>query len=198
VLAVGLFAYPGLTDGSRSSTGLFLGGNGRQLGAQLLGSAVVIVWTGAVALLAFKALDKLPGCQLRVDKDAELLGLDFAHHDGFAYPELNKDAVAHFNEIKAAERRARARTAGLSLKSKEVTVRSFVRIQSGAKRRRGGGEGGEDSSYSQCSRSYSAHSVPRRRRGLRAPWGGWRLPRPLRGKGRGWPRRPPLPVPSSR
>uniref|UniRef100_A0A7S4DAR9 Ammonium transporter n=1 Tax=Heterosigma akashiwo TaxID=2829 RepID=A0A7S4DAR9_HETAK len=155
VLAVGLFAYPGLTDGSRSGTGLFLGGNGRLLGAQLLGGAVVVAWTGAVALLTFKALDKLPGCQLRVDKDAELLGLDFAHHDGFAYPDLNKDAVTHFNEVKAAERRARARTAGLKPQAKEVKVAKMGTFASLRKRN---GRKGEDNSCTQYSFSQSAYS----------------------------------------
>jgi len=154
VLAVGLFAYPGLTDGTRSSTGLLLGGNGRQLGIQLLGAAVVIVWTGAVAFLAFKALDMLPGCQLRADKDAELLGLDFAYHDGFAYPDLNKDSVVIFNEVKAAERRARARTAGLKPQTKEVKVRS-IGMHSGRKGK--DSSRGEDSYSTQNSTSYSTN-----------------------------------------
>uniref|UniRef100_A0A7S3Y1B6 Ammonium transporter n=1 Tax=Heterosigma akashiwo TaxID=2829 RepID=A0A7S3Y1B6_HETAK len=154
VLAVGLFAYPGLTDGTRSSTGLLLGGNGRQLGIQLLGAAVVIVWTGSVAFLAFKALDMLPGCQLRADKDAELLGLDFAYHDGFAYPDLNKDSVVIFNEVKAAERRARARTAGLKPQTKEVKVRS-IGMHSGRKGK--DSSRGEDSYSTQNSTSYSTN-----------------------------------------
>ncbi|CAM9777635.1 unnamed protein product, partial [Heterosigma akashiwo] len=85
VLAVGLFAHPELTGGTPSSTGVFLGGGGYLLGLQILGCVLILLWTGVVTLISFKVLDRIPGCQLRVDKDAELLGLDFAHHDGFAY-----------------------------------------------------------------------------------------------------------------
>uniref|UniRef100_A0A7S3Y1D1 Ammonium transporter AmtB-like domain-containing protein n=1 Tax=Heterosigma akashiwo TaxID=2829 RepID=A0A7S3Y1D1_HETAK len=132
-MAVGLFAHPRLTDGTRSAAGLFVGGNGRLLGVQLLGAAVVLAWTGAVALVAYKLIDRLPGCQLRVDKDAELLGLDFAYHDGFAYPELNKEAVAHFNEVKAAERRVKARNAGVKATRRQVKVRSVASSKGSSK-----------------------------------------------------------------
>mmetsp|Transcript_1415 Transcript_1415/g.1926 ORF Transcript_1415/g.1926 Transcript_1415/m.1926 type:complete len:521 (+) Transcript_1415:79-1641(+) len=109
VLAVGIFAHPRLTGGSK---GIVFGG-GHLLGVQLLGLCVISLWTAVLSFIIFKCLDQIPGCQLRVEKDAELLGLDFAHHDGFAYPELSTESVSHFNEMKAAERRVQARNRGM-------------------------------------------------------------------------------------
>uniref|UniRef100_A0A7S4DAS9 Ammonium transporter n=1 Tax=Heterosigma akashiwo TaxID=2829 RepID=A0A7S4DAS9_HETAK len=126
VLAVGLFAHPELTGGTPSSTGVFLGGGGYLLGLQILGCVLILLWTGVVTLISFKVLDRIPGCQLRVDKDAELLGLDFAHHDGFAYAGLSNDTIAHFHEIKAAERRAQARSAGLPPRTKKVLAKRYT------------------------------------------------------------------------
>mmetsp|Transcript_45761 Transcript_45761/g.71618 ORF Transcript_45761/g.71618 Transcript_45761/m.71618 type:complete len:569 (+) Transcript_45761:97-1803(+) len=146
VLAVGLFAHPDLTSGAtRSSTGILLGGNGYLLGVQVLGCVFIILWTGVLAFLCFKALDKIPGCQLRVDKDAELLGLDFVNHDGFAYPELTKDAVIHFNEVKAAKQRARARNAGRPPRTKQVKFKGTTSM-------------GENRPDSGVARKYSAES----------------------------------------
>jgi hypothetical protein len=79
------------------STGLFLGGSGKLLAAQLVGIVVLVVWTAAVCLLFFGLFhpfykDKsghplaLIGGGKRVSKTVELNGLDVSSSDGHFYP----------------------------------------------------------------------------------------------------------------
>jgi len=117
VVSVGLLANPKHLDGYGS---LFYTGDGRLLGIQLLGAVVIIAWTTAIGIILLKIIDLVPGFQLRVSKDAELLGLDFAYHDGFAYPGLTSEDILLHHELKAAERRVEARNKGMKASRKKV------------------------------------------------------------------------------
>ena len=74
---VGLFAYDG---------GLFHGGGVQLLGVQILGVVAVSVWV-AVAVGLYCGIMKATG-HLRVDRIAELEGLDVHEHGMYGYPEL--------------------------------------------------------------------------------------------------------------
>ncbi len=92
-LSLGLFASgdfglptPDGADNSAPITGLFYGGGGAQLWAQVLGSLTCVVVVFSVAIVLMKALRMLPGSwNLRLERDLELEGLDIAEHGTPAY-----------------------------------------------------------------------------------------------------------------
>jgi Amt family ammonium transporter len=92
-LAVGLFAtgsygIPGPTGADVTTTveGLFYGGGGDQLMAQIVGSLTCIVVVSSVALAVMFGLRSLKGeWNLRVARDGELEGLDLHEHGTPAY-----------------------------------------------------------------------------------------------------------------
>ncbi|MBQ1833661.1 MAG: ammonium transporter [Treponema sp.] len=79
-IAVGLFATrtaPGFSLAGIKE-GLFYGGGFEQLGKQLGGMGVTIVWTVVTITLTFLVIKKLMG--LRVTKEEEIIGLDKLEH----------------------------------------------------------------------------------------------------------------------
>jgi ammonia channel protein AmtB len=56
---------------------------GKQFGYQLLEIIWIILWTGSTSLLTLLALKYTIG--IRVDKNDEVVGLDFKYHKGLAY-----------------------------------------------------------------------------------------------------------------
>eukprot|EP00210_Caulerpa_lentillifera_P000213 g208.t1 len=84
-IAVGLFAkddhiaraYPSFNK-SIDDVGLFLGGDGTQLGVQILGTLVIAAWTCAISFVLFSVLSYY-GC-LRVPEALEIPGLDASTH----------------------------------------------------------------------------------------------------------------------
>ncbi|NLV39779.1 MAG: ammonium transporter [Candidatus Hydrogenedentes bacterium] len=74
----GVFAAKAL--GGYTPNGL---GIGSQLGAQFLGIAVTLVWSGAVSVVLLKALDATVG--LRVKPQEEMDGLDITQHNEQGY-----------------------------------------------------------------------------------------------------------------
>mmetsp|Transcript_20231 Transcript_20231/g.26729 ORF Transcript_20231/g.26729 Transcript_20231/m.26729 type:complete len:624 (+) Transcript_20231:257-2128(+) len=116
VIAVGIFAHPELV----ADAGIIYGGSWNLFGIQILGALTIITWTLPISFILLKLIGKLPGFTLRVDKDAELLGLDFAYHDGFAYQGLTPESISYHNELKAAELRVRARNRGIIRERKKV------------------------------------------------------------------------------
>lgn len=70
--------------------GVFYGGNGRQLGVQILGAVVISAWTMSLSFVLFFTL-KINGW-LRVPREEEIVGLDISCHGGsaFGYEEKNK------------------------------------------------------------------------------------------------------------
>jgi Amt family ammonium transporter len=91
VLAVGLFADGTYGDGlngvAGTVKGLFYGGGGSQLAAQMIGTATNIVFVFTIMYVFFKVLDKI--IPLRVPAEMEIEGLDQAEVAVSAYPDFN-------------------------------------------------------------------------------------------------------------
>jgi Amt family ammonium transporter len=85
LFATGQYGLPGSLGADTSSTveGLFYGGGTKQLGVQILGSAVVTVVVFAVALTVMFGVKALG--VLRVTEDVELGGIDIHEHGAPAY-----------------------------------------------------------------------------------------------------------------
>jgi Amt family ammonium transporter len=79
-LAVGIFGKEAL---GLTRNGLVYGGNPTQLGVQLLGSVVTIVFVVVSMGIVFKLIDRTVG--LRVSREEELRGLDIGEHGMEAY-----------------------------------------------------------------------------------------------------------------
>ncbi|VVB04418.1 unnamed protein product [Arabis nemorensis] len=75
--------------------GLFMGGGGKLLGAQLVQIVVIIGWVSATMGTLFFILKKLK--LLRISKQDEMKGMDIARHGGFAY---NDDESIQFSRVK--------------------------------------------------------------------------------------------------
>jgi Amt family ammonium transporter len=89
LFAAGQYGLPTPTGADNKTftvDGLFYGGGTGQLRAQLIGSLTcVVVVTGAALLLMF-AIRAIPGAwNLRIDREAELEGIDIAEHGLPAY-----------------------------------------------------------------------------------------------------------------
>jgi Amt family ammonium transporter len=92
-LAIGFFAsgqygLPGAdgADNSTPITGLFYGGGGEQLLAQVIGSLTCVVVVTGIALVVMMAIKRIPGTwNLRVEEEGELEGLDLFEHGITAY-----------------------------------------------------------------------------------------------------------------
>mmetsp|Transcript_15756 Transcript_15756/g.48039 ORF Transcript_15756/g.48039 Transcript_15756/m.48039 type:complete len:571 (-) Transcript_15756:115-1827(-) len=108
LICVGLFAkgelletHFGRPHHPSNHQGIFYGGSGSLLGAQLLGAVVIIGIVAAqvfVLLMTFKMIEtKKGGTWLRVDKDAEILGLDFKYHEGSIYPKMDTQDIELHN-----------------------------------------------------------------------------------------------------
>jgi Amt family ammonium transporter len=81
-LALGLFAQDKFAPGT-TGDGLFFGGGWTLLGAQALGVLSVFAWCMASGFLLFWMIKHLVG--LRVNREAELRGLDIGEHGVEAY-----------------------------------------------------------------------------------------------------------------
>ena len=114
-IAVGLFATDtapafarGIGDGVNfganqiKAKGLFYGGGFTQLGEQLLGFAVVAVWTAITITIVFLAIKKFVG--LRVTEEEEIVGLDSTEHGlpsayaGFSMMDISNTMIMEANE----------------------------------------------------------------------------------------------------
>lgn len=89
VLALGLFADgtygAGLNSVDGTVRGLFYG-DPKQLVAQLIGAATIVVWAGGLGWLFFKIQDAIQG--IRSKPEDEEVGLDLPEMGGYAYPDL--------------------------------------------------------------------------------------------------------------
>ncbi|GMI11095.1 hypothetical protein TrLO_g10091 [Triparma laevis f. longispina] len=99
----GLFAV-GLFADDEDHKGLFYAGEGnlggpgyRQLGVQILGAIVLIIWSTLTSGICFWLVDKCVG--LRVTLKEEKLGMDMAHHGGSAYPDFVKKRGAPIQDV---------------------------------------------------------------------------------------------------
>jgi ammonium transporter, Amt family len=85
-LAIGFFATNQVNSaipGLGASEGLFYGGGLTQLGRQFLGSASVTVYSFVIAAIIALIIKRFGG--LRVDRDAEINGIDVARHGESGY-----------------------------------------------------------------------------------------------------------------
>ena len=103
-IAVGLFATdsaPGFA-GACIQKGLFYGGGFTQLGKQLGGMAVTILWTVVTIYIAFTVIKATVG--LRVSEEEELMGLDSTEHglpsaySGFSIMDISNTMTMSVNE----------------------------------------------------------------------------------------------------
>ncbi len=89
LISVGFFAdgtYGNYSVEAPYITGLFYGGGGEQLLAQVISVAVVVAWAFGTGYLTFKLMDKAFG--IRVPPEEELQGLDIQEHGTPAYPDF--------------------------------------------------------------------------------------------------------------
>ncbi len=85
VISVGIFSNGVEKLYAANAPGLLYGGI-NLFAMQFIMAVVNIVWSITMAYVGFKLIDKLVG--LRVDKEAEIKGLDIAEHRTQAYPEF--------------------------------------------------------------------------------------------------------------
>src|SRR6266699_199725 len=86
-LACGLFAVPMLAKNlATGGGGLVYSGSFHQLGVQALGLVAVGAWTFGASLSILWSRNQL--CGIRVDHEAETLGLDVSEHGMWGYPEF--------------------------------------------------------------------------------------------------------------
>ncbi|GAB4851391.1 Ammonium transporter 1 member 1 [Ancistrocladus abbreviatus] len=98
LIFTGLFAteryvkevYPGKPG---RPCGLFMGGGGRLLAAQIIGILSIVGWVSATMGPLFLVLKKLK--LLRISADDEMAGMDLTRHGGFAYVYHDEDSNKH-------------------------------------------------------------------------------------------------------
>ncbi|KAK4436065.1 Ammonium transporter 1 member 2 [Sesamum alatum] len=103
VLFTGLFAkkayvnevYPGRPD---RPYGLFMGGGGKLLAAQIIQILVIVGWVTATMAPLFLALHKLK--LLRVSSEDEMAGMDMTRHGGMAYIYHDEDENSNLPQFK--------------------------------------------------------------------------------------------------
>ncbi len=98
-ISLGLFACgqygatgPIAADNSAPLTGLLYGGGTSLLFAQIIGNAIIVVSTFAIAMVVMLAVNGIG--LLRIPKDGEIYGLDLHEHGISAYPEYVIAAAA--------------------------------------------------------------------------------------------------------
>ena len=96
VLFTGLFAKKSYVNevygGSGRPYGLFMGGGGRLLAAQIIEIVVVCGWVTATMGPLFYGLNKMK--LLRISKEDEMAGMDLTRHGGFAYAYNDEDEAS--------------------------------------------------------------------------------------------------------
>ncbi|XP_022854602.1 ammonium transporter 1 member 2 isoform X2 [Olea europaea var. sylvestris] len=103
VLFTGLFAkkafvnevYPGRPG---RPYGLFMGGGGKLLGAQIIEILVIFGWVTVTMVPLFYALNKLN--LLRISSEDEMAGMDLTRHGGFAYIYHDEDENSNLPQFK--------------------------------------------------------------------------------------------------
>ncbi|KVH96680.1 ammonium transporter 1 member 2-like [Cynara cardunculus var. scolymus] len=96
LLFTGLFAkkqYVHEVYASGRPYGLFMGGGGKLLAAQIIQILVIVGWVSATMAPLFYLLKKLN--LLRVSKEDEMAGMDMTRHGGFAYVYHDEDGSFH-------------------------------------------------------------------------------------------------------
>ena len=99
ILGVGIFAYKDFVPEGHRYGICYPGGSLTLLGIQLAGSLFLIAFCAIIMWLTLlvtkwyyiNILGDKDG--LRIDKTAEILGMDVKYYDGYAYPDFNKGKV---------------------------------------------------------------------------------------------------------
>ena len=93
-ISIGLLGHPALTTNKKA--GLFLGGGFDLLGVQLAGVAAVVGFTIAFSFVMFGILNALN--LLRVDPEADRIGIDVYEHGASAWPDVYPIDDLQFDE----------------------------------------------------------------------------------------------------
>ena len=80
--------------------GLFYTGDFYFLGVQLLGGAVIFLWAITTTFLFFYPVKFFRPDMLIYSEDEQVVGLDFVHMGGTAFPDFDTTSVAEFNASK--------------------------------------------------------------------------------------------------
>jgi ammonium transporter, Amt family len=99
ILGVGIFAYKDFVPEGHRYGVVYSGGSISLLGIQVVGSLFLIAFCAIVMWITllltrwyYKTILKDKD-GLRIDKTAEILGMDIKYYDGYAYPDFNKSKV---------------------------------------------------------------------------------------------------------
>ena len=98
LFATGQFGATGPTGEDVSTTvrGIFYGGDASVFKAQLIGSATITIATFAIAFVLMWVVQQLKHpWKLRVEQQAEIIGLDISEHGTEAYNDENYDGVSY-------------------------------------------------------------------------------------------------------
>lgn len=97
LIFTGLFARGKYVDevygGSSRPHGLFMGGGGKLLGAQIVQILVIFGWVSVLMGTLFYVLHKFN--LLRISAEDEMQGMDLTRHGGFAYVYHDEDSPSH-------------------------------------------------------------------------------------------------------
>ena len=80
---IGLLGQPELTNGAG---GLFMGGGLDMFINQAIGSGATVIWVAVTSVVMFGALKAIN--RLRVNPQADLVGIDVFEHGATAYPDI--------------------------------------------------------------------------------------------------------------
>jgi len=94
LIAVGLFGNPDY-DGP---IGMFYDASSKQLGYQLVGALIIMVWGGGICAITFIAMKSIRPTSLRVPLSIELTG-DLVLYGGSAYPQFEEDRTPADGEM---------------------------------------------------------------------------------------------------
>ncbi|GAB5362075.1 hypothetical protein AAMO2058_000767400 [Amorphochlora amoebiformis] len=123
VILAGVLSDEALIDRAYGS-GYRCSNRGKQLGIQTLGSLVIILWTVGIIGTIFLIFRQIPG-GLRVSKQDELVGTDFAYFSAYAYPDFKEKVreakEQHLRKVELALRREMKKSKKSSVKSQEKT-----------------------------------------------------------------------------
>lgn len=127
ILGVGIFAHKDFVPENHRYGIVYSGGSFKLLGIQIVGAlflmtfSAVVMWLTLVVTRWYYVSILRDKDGLRIDKTAEILGMDVKYYDGYAYPDFNKSKVLQFNDVKEAELKIQR----MNIKKKEVIVPAF-------------------------------------------------------------------------
>ncbi|GAB5362077.1 hypothetical protein AAMO2058_000767600 [Amorphochlora amoebiformis] len=123
VILAGVLSDEALIDRAYGS-GYRCSNRGKQLGVQIIGCLAIIAWSAGIIGAIFLIFRLIPG-GLRVSKQDELVGTDFAYFSGYAYPDFKEKVreakEQHLRKIELARRMELKKSKKSSAKSRQKT-----------------------------------------------------------------------------